>query len=388
MALAQHPSMAEAAAVLDSLAGKHLQAGLRPNPYFGYSGQQLFSNGEAEQQGIVLGQTLVRPVKLDLDQAVVCREIDEASESLAIRQQQVRTDVRLAFYAILIAQQRRKMTGDLLAIARKNLATVETLERAEEASRVDRLRADLEVQRAIVQSTGADNLWRAAWQTMAAVIGHPELERGEIAEESFDGVGEFDERLLFEQLKSASPELRQALARRERAAAVLQRAQVESLPDLNVEAVVQADNATGNANANFQVTFPVPVRNRNQGGIRQAEGELAAADQAIHRLELELNRRLADVLVRFQNAVAMTSQSTAEHGILAAAQQSLDLVETAYKAGEVNYLELLTAQRVLAEAKLQHLDAQADYWASRCEIEGLLLSGSLSDFGGTIPRDD
>lgn len=383
LALSQNPSLAEAAARLDALAGKHLQAGLGPNPYIGYSGQQLFSNGEAEQQGFIVGQTFVRPRKLALDQAVVCREIDEASETLAVREQQVATDVRLAYCSVLVAQQRQSMTAELLGIAEKNLATVESLERAKEASRVDRLRADLEVQRATVQRKTADNGWRSAWRALAAVIGQPALEPGTVADLSAEPMDGVDEPTLLARIRQASPELRLASARRERAEAALRRAGVEPLPDLSVQAVVQSDNATSAANANLQITFPVPVRNRNQGGVRQAESELAAATEAIRRLELDLASRLAEVLERHRNAVALIEQGAAADGILAAAQQSLELVATAYTAGEVNYLELLTAQRVLAEARLQHLDAQSEYWATRCEIEGLLLSGSLTDSSGS-----
>lgn len=379
MGLASHPRVAELGAQIQALEGRHLQAGLRPNPIIGYSGQQLFSGGAAEQQGLLVGQLIVRQPKLDWSQQVVCREIDEATQRLAIIQQRVLTDVSLGFYAVLAAQRRCQITQELLELAEKNLETITKLVEAEEFAEVDRLRAELEVQRARLQRNNAENDRLGAWSRLTALVNQPRLMVAEVSGDLDQLRDDFNPEDVLTQLLATSPEVARAVADRERAAAAVQRARVEPLPDINVEAIVQHDNATNGANGVLQISFPVPVRNRNQGGIREAQGELASAEQVIRRVELDLANRLAEALQRYRNARNQVLESTVEGGIVANAEKSLKLITEGYVAGEVGYLELLTAQRVLVEAKLLLAEALANYWTSRIEIEGLLLRDSLSD---------
>ena len=60
-----------------------------------------------------------------------------------------------------------------------------------------------------------------------------------------------------------------------RAEAVLSRECAARVPNVDVQAGVQYDNATRDTIAGVQAGVPLPVFNRNQGNIRQAEAELA-----------------------------------------------------------------------------------------------------------------
>ncbi len=64
--------------------------------------------------------------------------------------------------------------------------------------------------------------------------------------------------------------------------------------------------------------------------------------------------------------------------ILPAAQDMLELTRRSYSAGETGYISLLTAQRTYAQTHLSYLDALRSLRTSEAEIEGLLLSGSLT----------
>src|SRR5690606_6642877 len=60
MALSANPSVARAAALVQSARGNWVQVGLGPNPIVGYEGQQLGSGGLAEQHGVFIEQEFVR----------------------------------------------------------------------------------------------------------------------------------------------------------------------------------------------------------------------------------------------------------------------------------------------------------------------------------------
>jgi len=123
------------------------------------------------------------------------------------------------------------------------------------------------------------------------------------------------------------------------------------------------------------VSIPIPILNRNQGGIMKAQSEVVAAERALTQLELSLTNRLTPNFERYSNARNQVDRYRA--AILPAAAESLDLSRKMYQAGETGYLNLLTAQRTFAQTHLQYLDSLRQLRIAEAEIEGLLLSGSL-----------
>ena len=74
-AMQRHPALLQQQANLQALSGRYWQVGIQPNPVVGYEGQQLGSRGLAEQDGIAVGQEVVRPIKLRSQREVVAAEI-------------------------------------------------------------------------------------------------------------------------------------------------------------------------------------------------------------------------------------------------------------------------------------------------------------------------
>jgi outer membrane protein, heavy metal efflux system len=168
-----------------------------------------------------------------------------------------------------------------------------------------------------------------------------------------------------------------AFAQVQRARWALQQACAEARPNFDVQVGVQYDNATQDPISMVQVAMPLPIFNRNQGGIREAQAEIVEANRNAERLHRELQQRLANVFERYQNARQQTQ--TYQKEILPRAKETLELVTKGYQAGEVQYLTMLTAQRTYFETTLAYLTALEQLWAAHVEIESLLLSGSLND---------
>jgi len=53
------------------------------------------------------------------------------------------------------------------------------------------------------------------------------------------------------------------------------------------------------------------------------------------------------------------------------------LIREGFRRGEVDFLQLLTAQRTYFQFNLAAIEQQAILWQQRINIEGLMLSGSL-----------
>jgi cobalt-zinc-cadmium efflux system outer membrane protein len=121
--------------------------------------------------------------------------------------------------------------------------------------------------------------------------------------------------------------------------------------------------------------MPIPIWNRNQGGITQAGHEALAAARALEKLELDLQQRLAAVFQRYQTARAQVDRYS--QAIVPNSRENLDLVRKAFAAGEYDFLQMLIAQRTFAQTELAYVEALQDMHVAALEIEGLLLSNSL-----------
>ncbi len=377
LAMQNNPTLAEARALVEAAEGNWLQVGLPPNTIMGYLGQQLGSGGQAEQNGLYVEQTFVRGGKLRLNREVAAQQLQKAEAIWAAQQQRVTTDVELGYYEVLIAQRRVQTTQRLIEIAEQAVMTSEALLKAKEVAKVDVTRARIELQTTQIQHSNAQHAHDAAWKRLAAVLGMPAYQPQPLADTLEEKFAEINADEAIQRIISQSPEMAAAYAEIERARWAIARAEAEPIPNVNVQAVAQGDNSTGSSNANLQVTMPIPWLNRNQGGIGQAYAELNAAELALGRVELNLQRRMAAVYLRYANAKMQIHQFTGPEGILTNAQATLDSIRTGYQAGEFAYLDLITAQKTYSQANLAYIEALGEFWMAVAEIEGLLLKGSL-----------
>ncbi|MFM7070264.1 MAG: TolC family protein [Planctomycetota bacterium] len=372
LALSQHPAIIEAQARIQAAQGQWLQAGLYPNPTVGYSGQQLGSRGLAEQDGVVMQGELVLGGKLRLNRAVAEQQIVQAEMEFAGRQLRVLTNVRKSFYEVLVAQRRADLNDQLVTVGAKGLQAAETLFQAKEVGRADVLQARIEAQQSRILQFNARNRSAAAWRELAAAMGREDLGSRPVEGDVSDDGRDYEWEPMRQRLLGSSPELAVALANAQRAQAMLARARVEPIPNLTIQGIIQRDAAISSTDGAIQATMPIPVFNRNQGNIRAAEGEWIAAEQAVRRLELDLQSRLAPVYERYRNAKQQVERYREE--ILPNAKETLDLVQASYEAGESNYLALLTAQRTYFQTNLAYLDGLRELWSAIWEMEGLLVN--------------
>lgn len=381
IAIGNNPTIAQAEARVAAARGNWLQVGLPPNPTFGYQGNEIGDEGRAGQQGLIAGQEFVTANKLSLRRQVAAREIAVAEQQALAQHLRVLADVRQRFYAALIAQQRVATAQSLLDTATRSADTIEQLLKGEQSTRIDLLQAQVESQSVRVRVETARNSHQAAWRRLAAVVGVDlaiQPLSGELTTEL--PLAEWETSLA--RIQSESPEVAAALTQIQRARWALQRACAEAKPNVDVQFGVQYDDATQDPISMLQVTVPLVIFNRNQGGIREAQAQIVEASRNADRLQRELQERLAEVFERYLNARQQTQ--TYEKEILPRAKETLDLVTTGYQAGEVQYLTLLTAQRTYFETNLAYLDSLEQLWLAHVEIESLLLTGSLAS--ATVDR--
>jgi cobalt-zinc-cadmium efflux system outer membrane protein len=207
------------------------------------------------------------------------------------------------------------------------------------------------------------------------VVGDPALQPTALAGSLQDGMAPLTWEDALNRLLAESPQLAGAQAGVARAQAALSRECAGRVPNLDLQAGVQYDNATRDTFATVQVGVPIPIYNRNQGNISKAQAELAAAQHEVRRVRLALEQRLAAVFEQYATAHQQVEKYTRD--IMPNAQESLKLVSSGYRQGEFSYLMLLTAQRTYFQTNLAYLDALRDLRSATTSLEGNLLSDSL-----------
>ena len=92
---------------------------------------------------------------------------------------------------------------------------------------------------------------------------------------------------------------------------------------------------------------------------------------------MSIRRDLALVMREYQ--VASVTVRRYEEAILPKARGAIELMQEAQDAGEFDFLRVLTALRAYFDANVKYVVALGQLTQSNAKIEGLLLSGGLSD---------
>lgn len=377
LALQNNPSLGRAHAAVQVARGQWVQVGLPPNPAVGYSGQQLGSGGLAEQHGVYVTQEIVRGGKLNLNRQAAAHEVARAEQELVAQQFRVLTDVRSAYYRVLIAQRQIDLAYRMSEVHKQAVTTTKRLFDAKEISRLDVLDTELDYENAQIALQNGQHAHAAAWRTLAAVAGQSDLPYQPLSGDLRAPPQKLEFNEALQRLLTASPEIAAAASNVERARWNLQRALVEHKGNINMQALYnwQDNGIAGRPDGALIFDVPIPVWNKNQGGIIKSQGEVAIAENALAQLELELQHRLAPVFERYQNARHQVERHQAV--ILDTASENLELTIKAYQSGELPYLDMLDAQQKYARAHTTYLDALRDLRLAEVEMEGFLLQNSL-----------
>jgi outer membrane protein, heavy metal efflux system len=375
LARQNNPTLGVARANVAAARGRQVQSGLYPNPTIGYLGMDMGEDDTAGQQGGFVAQRFITGSKLRLNRAVAGQEVEELRFQYSAQQQRVLNDVRLRFYDALYAQRQVELTGELLRTREQAVGLSQRLLEAQQVSQSDLIQSEIEAEESRIQSDNAANDRLEAWRRLAAVVGISAEEPRPLAGNLENDIPIYEWGEAYSNVLAQNSELAAAQARAQRARLSIQRARRENVPDIDVWVSASHMNQTNDDVAGVQVGLPIPILNRNQGNIMQAEAELVAAANNIRRIELDLQNRLAIVYRRYANARQQADRYRNE--ILPRAQRSIDLVTRGYEAGEVDYLMLLTSQQTYVRVNLAYIAALAELRRAATLIEGQLLEDSL-----------
>lgn len=375
IAFDNNPAIRELAATTQKAAGYRTQVGLYANPVIGYEGERV-SHGQTDQHLAFIQQEIVTGGKLQLNRAVLNEALRAQLQELETQKLRVATDIKTGFYLSLQFQQQLAAIEGFAKLLSQGVEAAEQRMQAGEGSKIDLLQTRVQLQQLLLEQRQIDASLNAKRRELAALAGVPQWQSQAVTGQLPTEPSAIDWETVPVTLVAASPEYAAAQARIRQAAFAIRRHVVQPIPNLQLQLGAGRDNAVDAEMMTVQIGAPIPVFNRNQGNLAAARAEYCRAVFEAQRIENAIQARLA--VAAGEYARASEAVTTYQQELLPAAQETLDLAEAAYRAGEQDFIQLLVTRRTYFDTNLGYISAQAQLAVAQAQIDGYLLSGALN----------
>jgi cobalt-zinc-cadmium efflux system outer membrane protein len=384
LALANNPTISQAAALVRRATGQAQQAGLWPNPMIGYQGEQIrggaYGGGE---QGAFVQQRIVLGGKLGLRRKVYSEQRRAGEIGATEQRVRVLSDVGQQFYEALAAQESVKLRKQLLAIASDAVETSRQLQNVGQADAPDVLQAEVEKEQAALEYNTAERTYIQEFRALAALAGKADLPLAPLAG-SLEQPTPVDTGEIAEAVLRDSPSIKRARQSAAAAQAALKAAKRESIPDLTLRAGVEQnyehlpeDSARTVGLQGFaSLGITLPIFNRNQGNVSAAEAEFERARGEVTRIELSLTQA-----VQFLTQTYLTDVAQAQRyrdAMIPRAQRAYQLYLAKYRSMASAYPQVIVSQRTLFQLRVAYVGVLADLWRRAIALQNYALSDGLS----------
>jgi cobalt-zinc-cadmium efflux system outer membrane protein len=381
-ALTASPALAGAQAAVDAAHGRARQAGLYPNPVVGYSAEEIRSGEPTHggKHGVFVDQTILLGGKLGKRRDALLGAVREAEAALEVTRFRVTNAVRLAYFDALAAQQRIDLERRMVGLLQEAVRTSYGLFNVGQADSPDVLEIEIEARQSQVRLIRARSELDRARRQLAATAGAPELEFGRLEGNLVDALPAV-EAAAVEQILTGSPEVAVARAGVERARLRIRAERAERVPDLfvtggaryNREHRELGDQHFGRIGWEgfVEAGVSIPIFDRNQGGIAEAEAELRVAEAELRRLELEVRSRFSNVFTRYRDAVRASEIYRTE--IIPRAERSFRLYSEKYQEMAAAYPQVLISRRTWLQTNLDYIAALEELYRAALPLRGFLI---------------
>lgn len=383
LASRHNPTLVQANAQIQAGRATALEAGLYPNPEVGYVHEQIGVKGTAgEFIGGFVRQEIVTGGKLELSRRKYCQRMKVSELEAMAQRYRVLNDVGIHYYRAVGAAQIVTMHRELLKNAEDRVVTTRELFNVGQANEVDLRRAKVALQRTRLDLMMAENEQRMLWEGLTAVVGL-DLPPAPMVDE-LEGAPELLEwEAVLAHLYSQSPELAMAWAKHRADRVTLQREQAEPIPNLVFTGSVGRNDEAGETVAGAELSMEIPLFDRNQGTIRQAEADLRRQYAEIRRIELVLKQRLADQYRSYLTALQHVQDYRAT--LLPEARKAYEALLESYQENRAGWPAVLESEREYFQLRVGYIRNLVAWRESEVAIEGLLLVDGLAAPSGPSP---
>jgi cobalt-zinc-cadmium efflux system outer membrane protein len=350
-----------------------LQARLYPNPELSlqsenFIGSGSYQNGDLAERTLQLSQLIELGGKREARIAVANAGREVAGWEYQVKRVEVLKATTQAFIDVLAAQRQVELARETAALVETVGPITQKRVEAGAASRVEVTRASIAVATARIQVEQATRTLATAQTRLAAQWGARKFEYKGVGGDldhlhDVGGIGELAAKIM------RNPQIARWTAERDRRAAQVEVARAQGRPDVTFIAGPRLIGKGDDVTAVAGVSLPLPLWNRNQGAIAEAQANLSKTDDERHAAESQTFAALNEA---YQNLLRGRREAEIlEKDVLPGAKEAEQALREGYAAGRFSQLEVLDARRTLIDARNQYLRALADHHKALAEIEAL-----------------
>jgi len=373
MALLKNPELAAFSWEIRAGEARTLQAGLLPNPELDVVvenfGNSALEGVDGATTTIQVSQSILLGGKRSKRARLASVERDVTGWEYEVKRLDVLTDVRKAFVDVLAAQERLALSEELTRLAGEVCETVSERVKAGRVSPVEETKSRTSLATARIELERAKRELAAARKRLVAMWGDtaPTFEKA---------AGQFDETRPIppeEQLASyvsQNPDIARWAAEMEQRRAAVALEKARWIPEPTLSGGFRHFNEANEGVFLVGVSIPVPLFDRNQGGILEAKYKLAKANEERLASEVRVRSALAEAYRSLSTAFVETS--VLKNEVLPGLRSAFEAAMEGYRQGKFGYLEVLDSQRTFFDARGRYLEALASYHKAVADVERLI----------------
>lgn len=326
-------------------------------------GTGYYSGLNRAESTLTFNQTIERGGDRQARTQLAVRQGERIKVEGDIARQDLAFEVATAYVDAQRAASERQIAEARLGIARETLTTVQ---RRVEAARDPLLASSRSLTVVAEAEIALENAKRAESAALANLatfwLGRPDFQ---VETASFSDVDDDGSLRSHE-----APEIVAARAAEREADAriAVERARAKLDPTVSAGVRYFSDNNE----AAFVVGFSIPlgINDNNSGAIDRASADRLRAQYEGEALRRSLDRQTASA--RSQMSIASSEIASLDARLLPAAQDAVTRARQGYEQGGFSYLDVLDAQRVLANAQVQRVSALSAYHRARLALIRLM----------------
>lgn len=377
LALLQSPELATFAWETRARESRIVQAGKPPNPIVGVLAEdlevsRLAGNGRSQvvqtQATVQLSQIIELGGKRTARQHLATLNRELAAWDYESARIEVLTQVTRAFVDVLAAQELVALTTRTTKLVEEVQHSVGARVTAGVVSPIEQTRAEVALAAARVELDRATRLLDTSRRRLVAFWGASEP-RFQAA------VGDLAVRPQPPSLTELStrvtenPDLARWASEIAQRQASLTLEQAKRVPDVTAIAGYRRFTDADRNALIVGLSIPLPLFDRNEGGIDEAKNRLAKAYEEQRASQARVVTALAEAYRVLSSA--HQEVTALQSAVLPGSQQTFEAISEGYRLGKFGYLDVLEAQRTLISANGQYLRALADYHKAVADVERL-----------------
>ena len=352
---------------------RQLQAGLSPNPELEVEVEEVGGPGERSgfdgaESTIQLSQLIELGDKRRKRTKLASLERELTGWDYEAKRLDVLTDVTKTFALVLVAQERLKLTEELLQLSEELAGAVAKRVEAGKDSPLEKTKAEVALSNIKIQHQHAMQRLEFARKGLASTWAgeEPAFESTAGELDSLTPVPPIDE---LTDLIANNPDIARWSVEINKGKATLELEKAKGISDIAISGGLQRFNETDDNAVVFGISIPLPIANTNQGGKLEATYKLAKAKSeqqaAYTKTQMEFAAAYHALLSAYTEATEL------KLNVLQGAQSVFEASKTGYIQGKLDYLNVLDAQRTLFEARARYVEALASYHTAKADVERL-----------------